>query len=387
MASRGPSSQDAHQTPSIRRHSIASSSHSEDSSHGASRSHLRNNTRGGKSRATVPDLPTVSTAQEHVPSIPSQARSQSGSRRASTTSMRTSSAPLESPITYTPTTHRVSKAKKGKRVHACEFPGCNKVFTRAEHRRRHELNHSSERSYPCDRENCRKAFHRPDLLARHLERHDLDATTEGASTRDRNQISESSEPLPMTISSSMPTPQAASRAPAPFSIPSIVNPTTEQYRRLGHPPFEVGIPHPTISWQPYVSPTDESSWDFSHESSQSPMSDYHARYPHRTSISSTPPMAELYPQSSPLINTTMPEWGPPLPPPSSLPPTFSEIQSSGILPVSSSCFACNVPLLRLISRSQNHLDHQTSLSWMDMNGWLFDEHFPPTRTLHQQMMH
>ena len=39
------------------------------------------------------------------------------------------------PITYTPTTHRISKAKKGKRVHACEYPGCTKVFTRAEHRR------------------------------------------------------------------------------------------------------------------------------------------------------------------------------------------------------------------------------------------------------------
>jgi hypothetical protein len=31
------------------------------------------------------------------------------------------------PVTYTPTTRRISKAKKGKRVHACEFPGCNKV--------------------------------------------------------------------------------------------------------------------------------------------------------------------------------------------------------------------------------------------------------------------
>lgn len=31
-------------------------------------------------------------------------------------------------ITYTPTTHRISKAKKGKKVHACEFPGCNKVL-------------------------------------------------------------------------------------------------------------------------------------------------------------------------------------------------------------------------------------------------------------------
>ena len=31
-------------------------------------------------------------------------------------------------ITYTPTTHRISKAKKGKKVHACEYPGCSKVW-------------------------------------------------------------------------------------------------------------------------------------------------------------------------------------------------------------------------------------------------------------------
>ena len=33
-----------------------------------------------------------------------------------------------SEITYTPTTHRISKAKKGKKVHVCEFPGCGKVW-------------------------------------------------------------------------------------------------------------------------------------------------------------------------------------------------------------------------------------------------------------------
>ncbi|MDI1485195.1 MAG: hypothetical protein OHK93_000331 [Ramalina farinacea] len=38
-------------------------------------------------------------------------------------------------ITYTPTTHRISKAKKGKKVHNCTFPGCPKIFTRAEHRK------------------------------------------------------------------------------------------------------------------------------------------------------------------------------------------------------------------------------------------------------------
>ena len=30
-------------------------------------------------------------------------------------------------VTYTPTTHRVSKARKGKKVHVCEYPGCGKV--------------------------------------------------------------------------------------------------------------------------------------------------------------------------------------------------------------------------------------------------------------------
>lgn len=67
--------------------------------------------------------------------------------------------------------HRVSKAMKGKRVHACERPGCNKVFTRAEHRRRHELSHEPKKKYHCTYEGCGKAFHRPDYLTQHLNRH------------------------------------------------------------------------------------------------------------------------------------------------------------------------------------------------------------------------
>lgn len=41
--------------------------------------------------------------------------------------MQAPSIPYENPVIYTPTTHRVSKAKKGKRTYACEFPGCGKV--------------------------------------------------------------------------------------------------------------------------------------------------------------------------------------------------------------------------------------------------------------------
>ncbi len=52
-----------------------------------------------------------------------------GSFRDTPAVMHRSSGPSEpaEPTTYTPTTHRVSKAKKGKRVHACEFEGCDKV--------------------------------------------------------------------------------------------------------------------------------------------------------------------------------------------------------------------------------------------------------------------
>ncbi|EED17685.1 C2H2 finger domain protein, putative [Talaromyces stipitatus ATCC 10500] len=110
------------------------------------------------------------------------------------------------PITYTPTTHRISKAKKGKRVHACEFPGCNKVFTRAEHRRRHELNHNPEASFPCTYEGCRKAFHRSDLLQRHMERHELEGQSDsGMSQQWRHQSKSASiTSAPTTMITSVP---------------------------------------------------------------------------------------------------------------------------------------------------------------------------------------
>ncbi|KAJ5488918.1 hypothetical protein N7539_003808 [Penicillium diatomitis] len=66
---------------------------------------------------------------------------------------------------------RASKAMKGRRVHACEFPGCDKIFTRAEHRRRHELVHKSKKAHMCTFVGCHKSFHRPDYLMQHLARH------------------------------------------------------------------------------------------------------------------------------------------------------------------------------------------------------------------------
>ena len=67
----------------------------------------------------VANSPHQSSEDENVP--------ESSSRRQSTSStMRTSSIPMEGQSSQTPT-GRISKAKKGKRVHACSFEGCGKV--------------------------------------------------------------------------------------------------------------------------------------------------------------------------------------------------------------------------------------------------------------------
>ncbi|CDM36144.1 Transcription factor, fungi [Penicillium roqueforti FM164] len=73
---------------------------------------------------------------------------------------------------------------KNQEKHPCQHPGCSKSFTRAEHLRRHALNHEQARNgYTCER--CSVHFQRSDLLARHVERHqkrDLEAGGPGQGT-------------------------------------------------------------------------------------------------------------------------------------------------------------------------------------------------------------
>lgn len=67
-------------------------------------------------------------------------------------------------------TGRVSKAAKGQRIHACHIDGCEKVFSRAEHLRRHQLSHQPG-NFPCEVPGCTRTFAREDLLNRHRARH------------------------------------------------------------------------------------------------------------------------------------------------------------------------------------------------------------------------
>ncbi|EMC92099.1 hypothetical protein BAUCODRAFT_27452 [Baudoinia panamericana UAMH 10762] len=81
--------------------------------------------------------------------------------------MQRSASPQDSSIRYT-RTGRVSRASKGQRVHDCK--ACGKIYTRAEHLRRHEQNHKPG-AFLCDVPRCGRSFYREDLLTRHKERH------------------------------------------------------------------------------------------------------------------------------------------------------------------------------------------------------------------------
>ncbi|KAJ5697699.1 hypothetical protein N7488_011383 [Penicillium malachiteum] len=120
---------------------------------------------------------------------------------------------------------KVSKAKKGKRVHACEFPGCVKVFTRAEHRRRHELSHRSKKTYVCSYEGCAKAFHRSDYLTQHMARHDPESTPVSKSPSLRSNSTSSAVSVQTPVYSKSPV-LASFHSPVASASPKVL--ATEQ---------------------------------------------------------------------------------------------------------------------------------------------------------------
>ncbi|KAF2204300.1 hypothetical protein GQ43DRAFT_182554 [Delitschia confertaspora ATCC 74209] len=99
-------------------------------------------------------------------------RPHTGSSRGESPTMQRSTSPAQilpgaTPINYTKT-GRISKAKKGLKVHTCE---CGRSYTRAEHLRRHQKNHNEDAPLICEFPDCRRPFYRRDLLQRHQERH------------------------------------------------------------------------------------------------------------------------------------------------------------------------------------------------------------------------
>ncbi|KAI9308661.1 hypothetical protein BJ944DRAFT_155783, partial [Cunninghamella echinulata] len=58
------------------------------------------------------------------------------------------------------------------RTFACHMSGCNRIFKRAEHLKRHIRSiHTNEKPYQCPYEQCQKRFSRSDNLNQHMRIH------------------------------------------------------------------------------------------------------------------------------------------------------------------------------------------------------------------------
>ncbi|MCJ1438141.1 hypothetical protein MMC27_007528 [Xylographa pallens] len=159
-------------------------------------------------------------------------------------------------ITYTPTTHRISKAKKGKKVHVCEHPDCGKIFTRAEHRKRHEANHFSEPLFKCKVHGCDKPFHRADLLTRHMERqHGIQQpSSSGVNSRRRTSSATSSVATSSQANSPI-TPGMGGNRQASSAGSATLSSATMSIGSIIEPNMRHNFPHGDQLWsQPYQMP-------------------------------------------------------------------------------------------------------------------------------------